>query len=232
MTHNRAQAARNKTCSKDCANAMIGMANAVTTPLEKRKGKVIKCAVCGVEVWKPDAWLRKVTTPTCSQRCNGMLRGSQWALHANKGRANWKPESETALKIRMTGEANPAWKGGLTYRNRKGAYANQPIKYIRCPAHLMSMARKDGYVMEHRLVVALAIGRPLTQVEAVHHINHDATQNKPENLMLFSTNGQHKAFEHGAAIKPLWCGLCHSTTSGKSGVCVCRPGALLPSETA
>jgi len=133
------------------------------------------------------------------------------------------------FKDRMTGETNPAWKGGLTYRNRKGAYANQSIKYVQCPQHLLSMARKDGYVMEHRLVVALAMGRPLTRSECVHHINHDATDNRLPNLMLFKTNGEHKAFEHGAAIKPLWCGLCHSTTPEKSGACACRQEPLLPS---
>lgn len=232
MTHNRTQAARNKTCSKECANALIGRANTGTTPLENRKGKTIKCSVCGVEVWKPDAWLRKVVTPTCSKKCNGALRGAEWAKHAHTGRAHWSIESEAALKARMTGESNPAWKGGLTYRNRKGAYADQPIKYVRCPSVLMVMARADSYVMEHRLVVALAVGRPLTRVECVHHINHDATDNRSANLMLFATNAQHKAFEHGAAIVPLWCGLCLSTTPEKCGACGCRPGPLLLSATA
>ncbi|MGZ8317494.1 MAG: HNH endonuclease [Telluria sp.] len=88
------------------------------------------------------------------------------------------------------------------------------------------MARQDGYVAEHRLLVAQAIGRPLTRTEVVHHIDHNATNNAIQNLMLFATNAEHKAFEHGAAIKPLWCGLCHFSTSGRSGVCVCRPGHL------
>jgi hypothetical protein len=130
----------------------------------------------------------------------------------------------------MTGPTNPAWKGGLTYRNRKGKYADQSIKYIRCPVPFLTMARKDGYVMEHRLIVAKAIGRPLIRAETVHHRHHDATDNTQTKLMLFATNGAHKEFEHGAAIVPLWCGLCHSTMSEKSGACVCRPEPSLRCE--
>lgn len=232
MTHTKEQAVRNKTCSADCANALIGSANAGVMPLEQRKGATIKCAVCGASAWKPAAWLRKVAVPTCSKTCNGALRGAEWAKHAHTGRAHWSDESEAALKARMTGELNPAWKGGLTYRNRKGAYADQPIKYVRCPSQMLSMARADGYVMEHRLAVALAIGRVLTRVECVHHMNHDATDNRLENLMLFATNAHHKAFEHGAAIVPLWCGLCRSTTPEKCGACACRQGRSSPSATA
>lgn len=216
-THDRAQAARNKTCGKECAAAMIGKANSIPAPVEQRKLTKVQCAVCGVEVLRADSWLKRVAAPTCSKQCNGALRGQEWKKHASKGRSRWKPESEQALIERMTGPSNPAWKGGVTYRNRKGAYASQPIRYVRCPVQLLAMARKDGYVMEHRLLVAQAIGRPLTRAEAVHHVNHDATDNRLENLMLFATNGQHKVFEHGAAIEPLWSGLSPSTTPARSG---------------
>jgi hypothetical protein len=218
----REQAVRKKTCSDACKRAMIGASNTGKKPLDRRKGRVVACALCGKEVWKPDAWLKKVEAPTCSRECNGKLRGQDWVKHAHRGRANWTPESEAALKDRMTGETNPAWKGGLTYRNRKGAYANQPIKYVRCPPEMASMARKDGYVMEHRLNVAMALGRPLTRSECVHHINHDATDNRLANLILFRTNAEHKKFEHGAAIEPLWCGLSHSDTSARCGACACQ----------
>jgi hypothetical protein len=231
-TNNPTQATRNVTCSKLCKNSMIGNSRrGKTIPLKMRQGRFIVCAVCSRSVWKPAAWLRKVKTPTCSRTCNGRMRGEEWKKHAHKGRRNWSPQSEIDAKIRMTGSRNPAWKGGLTYRNRKGLYALQPIKYVRCPIPYMSMSRRDGYVMEHRLVVALALKRPLLRVEVVHHIDHDATNNSVTNLMLFRTNGEHKAFENGADIKPLWCGLCRSTTQERSGVCECLPGPSSQSGT-
>jgi hypothetical protein len=139
------------------------------------------------------------------------------AKHAHKGRAAWTEASKASYREKMTGPNNPAWKGGLTYFKRKGKYADQSIKYVRCPEAFRAMARKDGYVMEHRLMVAKALGRPLLRSECVHHINHDATDNRLENLMLFASNDDHKRFEHHGTPEPIWRGLSHFTTSARSG---------------
>jgi len=52
------------------------------------------------------------------------------------------------------------------------------------------------WVLEHRLVVENFIGRKLTSQEAIHHINGNKKDNRIENLMLFDTQKEHKAFEN------------------------------------
>jgi hypothetical protein len=47
------------------------------------------------------------------------------------------------------------------------------------------------YVLEHRLRVAKALGRPLTSTEVVHHRDGDVTNNDLPNLHLFASQGHH-----------------------------------------
>ena len=118
----------------------------------------IACAVCGTKVYKPNAWLKRTKTPTCSSACNGKLRGKEWGKHGHKGHLARTPESYVQAAEKMKGEKNPAWKGGVTLKRAHGNYKG--VRYVRCPQEFLSMSRKDGYVMEHRLVVARAkIGR-------------------------------------------------------------------------
>lgn len=113
-------------------------------------------------------------------------------------------EQKQRQRESMQGELNRAWKGGVTYFRKKGNYGKFKIKYVRCPKEYLAMSRKDGYVMEHRLLVAMQVERPLTRMESVHHIDHNPENNSLDNLMLFSTNADHKKYEHGQNIQPLW----------------------------
>lgn len=44
----------------------------------------------------------------------------------------------------------------------------------------------NGYVYQHREVMSEIIGRPLLPVESVHHKNGRRSDNRPENLELWS----------------------------------------------
>jgi hypothetical protein len=202
--HTKEQATRNRNCQK-CARATVGKWNKGRVKrMEERKGRAITCHVCGKKTWKPDAWIRKSNATYCSRECNGVVRGRELSKHAHKGRAAWTAESTASYLTKMTGEKNPAWKGGVTYFRKHGNY--KPIKYVRCPVEFLPMARKDGYVMEHRLIVARAMGRCLLRTEVVHHVNHDPQDIRLENLELFASNQAHKLYEHRGSPLPLWHG--------------------------
>lgn len=197
--HTKEQATRNLNCPT-CVTETVGKWNkGRVKPMTERKGRMVVCPNCGKETWKPDAWLKKSKQAFCSRHCRAVAVTGP-ILVANKFNRTGMKFPGTGLK----GANNPAWKGGVTYFKRKGKYANQAIKYVRCPKEFSTMARKDGYVMEHRLKVAKAIGRPLTRTECVHHVNHDATDNRLENLELFASNRDHKLFEHHGSPDPIW----------------------------
>jgi hypothetical protein len=102
------------------------------------------------------------------------------------------------MEIRTSGYASPKsvshrgadhhnWKGGTTHH--AAGYV-----YVTAPGH--PYADKDGYVLEHRLVMEQKLGRYLTSDELVHHENEIKTDNRPENLELTSRSAHmshHKA---------------------------------------
>jgi hypothetical protein len=63
------------------------------------------------------------------------------------------------------------------------------------------MTKSDGYVFEHRLVMAKSLGRNLNKSEVVHHMGtkypmgspDDRVDNRLENLILLSSRSEHMA---------------------------------------
>lgn len=180
-------------CSPQCYGASI-RGKKRGPCLKRRRRVILVCPVCDIVFERRPSEIKGVSLPTCSTHCNGILRGQEWKAHAHKGRAAWTDESERSFSEKMSGLNNPAWKGGVTYRRRKGRYAKS-VKYVQCPPEFASMARKDGYVMEHRLIMAQSLDRPLLRSEVVHHINHDTSDNRIDNLRLFASNSAHKRHE-------------------------------------
>lgn len=80
--------------------------------------------------------------------------------------------------VRATGSRNLNWKGG----RKKWGHG-----YVACLSHGHPNADWAGYVAEHRLVMEKELGRPLHRDEHVHHKNGIKTDNRPENLELWST---------------------------------------------
>ncbi len=82
----------------------------------------------------------------------------------------------------MFGEKNPRWRGGR--KKTGGGYISV----------LMTDRPERGYVLEHRLVMSKALGRPLRSDEVVHHRNGIKDDNRLENLELL-LNNEHSTLE-------------------------------------
>lgn len=129
------------------------------------------CIDCGKERWV--------------QRRKGLPSHLRCCSCSNKLNS-WTPEQRIEIGLRNRGPKSKNWRGGRCYC--KG--------YIRIKVwpedFFYPMASNRGYVPEHRLVVAKAIGRCLHSWEIVHHKNGIRDDNRyPENLQLV-TDDRHK----------------------------------------
>jgi hypothetical protein len=98
-------------------------------------------------------------------------------------------------RTRQRREDHHSWKGGRVI-DGSGYIRVKPAETDRQFGTL-----GNGYVLEHRLVMARALGRPLVKGETVHHINGDRADNRLSNLQL--RQGQHG---NGIVIACLDCG--------------------------
>lgn len=78
-------------------------------------------------------------------------------------------------------------------RNKNRIITEKGYVLIYCPSNPFS---KNGFILEHRLVVEEKIGRLLTKEETIHHIDGNKQNNDINNLFLFKNQKDHKSFEN------------------------------------
>lgn len=89
-------------------------------------------------------------------------------------------------------ETSLRWKGGK-YINDSG------YVMIYKPTH--PHASSNGYIREHRFVMEQSLNRYLEPKEFVHHLNRNKTDNRLENLILFSSRVDHQKFHYPKGSK-------------------------------
>jgi hypothetical protein len=119
-----------------------------------------------------------VTVPGTYKRTPEIIAKWKASRLAGKG-FNHTDETKERLsavsKGKRKGFENPVWKGGRSKTSEGYIIVRMPDS---------PMASPNGYVKEHRLVMAAHLGRDLLREEVVHHINGDKTDNRLENLEL------------------------------------------------
>jgi len=90
-----------------------------------------------------------------------------------------------ALKGKYIGSKNSRWKGGKSITGY-----GYILLYM--PNH--PFANNKGYVRRSRFVMEEKLRRYLIPQEVVHHINENKTDDRPENLKLFSNTGKHSKY--------------------------------------
>lgn len=115
-----------------------------------------------------------------------------WVACEDCGKERWvaltnkKPKSKYCRVCTMLGQRSWNWKGGRL--KTSGGY----IKIrIFLNDFFYPMADKEGYILEHRLIMAKHLGRNLHSWEIVHHKNGARGDNGIENLQLVSDD-RHK----------------------------------------
>jgi hypothetical protein len=97
---------------------------------------------------------------------------------------------------RAWGERHGSWKGGRVITADGYIWLR-----VQPDTPFKEMAYASGYVPEHRLVMAISLGRALTENETVHHKDDDRSNNTIENLQL-----RHGNHGNGIALRCIDCG--------------------------
>ena len=147
--------------------------------------------------WKTNA-MESAYLDGNSQKEVAEMFGVSQPLVSRRLRMLGTPMRDAPISGWARGEGHGQWKGG---RVANGGYVMVRASEERAIA--WAMRRVNGYVFEHRLVMAEYLGRPLAEFEQVHHINGVRTDNRIENLQLRVGN-------HGSGVA-LQCRTCGSS---------------------
>jgi hypothetical protein len=137
-------------------------------------GHLNKCNTCS----KSDA---KRNARNTLRKCL-VCRRKFYTCKSEVARGGGKYCSRRCFYSSISGEGNYHWKGGRTL-NQDG------YVLISFPSH--PRAGKNGYVLEHIVVMEKHLGRYLKDGETIHHKNEIKTDNRINNLKLYPTKAAH-----------------------------------------
>lgn len=157
-------------------------------PVNTKKGRMVPCHVCGVEFWCAPNEVRD-GRKYCSRPCQniGMAKPSIVKSCAWCGKEmRLKPSQAERQYCSKRCDGLSRIKLALTGREHNG----KPVRKNRQGYVLIWEPSQgwNGWVLEHRWLMAQHLGRRLSRDEHVDHINRIRDDNRLENLQVLSAN--------------------------------------------
>ncbi len=176
--------ARSKTgrvfCSLACRDA-IGC--------KPRRGHDRTCEVCGAAFYDRPGGQGRFCSVACHNKGQTKDRIERVCEHCGAA-FSLRPSGLTwgagrFCSRRCDGASRRKWPLDRMHNGRPALLTNYGYVKVYEPDHPKT---KNGYVLEHRLIVETILGRTLRSNEHVHHKNRDRTDNRPENLEVMSSH--------------------------------------------
>lgn len=142
----------------------------------------LSCNECNQNKWVRKGYTENFICIKCVHKKTIKEKNMNKATHKD----NCKCHRCRIGKGYFKGKNNPMWKGGII--KLKTGYVYVYIEESSPFYSMVSNGIRNGYVAEHRLVMAQKLGRPLLKKETVHHKNGIKNDNRIENLELWASN--------------------------------------------
>lgn len=155
---------------------------------------LIQCNQCGLELTGRQ---RKFCSEACRRRSQAEAgrRHDKVCPECGKNYNAARPEQRFCSRSCTASYGNKQYRGENA-KNWKGGRSVRKDGYVRVYAPDSPQAHKDGYAYEHRDVADRKFPFTLPSKFAVHHLNGDKSDNRPENLKVNGSNGRHMREYH------------------------------------
>lgn len=156
-----------------------------------KKQRTVACLVCGNQFER-----KYKTKKTCSVVCGHLLaRKDRSVKCAFCDKMFTRPHGKSRTYCSRTCAMRARVAGGQ-FRHEDGSIRAHTSGYL--------LEKRAGeWYMQHRLIMAEYLGRPLEPFEHVHHKNGHRDDNEPDNLELWGGRGKSKKDPSGQRMKDL-----------------------------